>query len=103
MSSGAPDAASPPPATGPEPRTASPGTSPAAAIQRSREGLASVIAVGLIARMRGGERVEPQAFGMDADDRRVGAQVELVALGIDHLRHQRDFGERRPVAMAEPG
>src|SRR5580658_1421954 len=61
----------------------------------------SVIAIGLVVRMGGGEGVELHASGVDPGDGRIRRKVEPVTFGIDHLRYQRDVGEPRPVAVAE--
>ena len=84
MSAGAPAVVAPP-ATGWQPARLNAAAIAAAPLQPSRCPR-SVIAVGLVARVGGREGVEFHAFAMDAGDRRVGAEIELVALGIDHLR-----------------
>ena len=38
---------------------------------------------------------------VDGADRREGAEIDLVALGVVDLRHQADVGERGFVAAAE--
>src|SRR5258708_37690313 len=74
--------------------------------RRSRRGcgLRSVIAVGLVVGVRRAKGLQPHAIGIDAGDGRIGRKVELVALGIDRLRYQRDVRQPRCIAMAKyPG
>src|ERR1043165_3111837 len=48
------------------------------------------------------ERLELHAGIEDAHQRRIGAEVGRVALGVEHLRHEAAIGDRRRVAVAEP-
>src|SRR5262245_33396464 len=61
----------------------------------------SFFAIRLPLGMGRGKGLELYAIGEDPGDGRIGAEVQSVALRIDHLRHQGDVGEARAVAVAE--
>src|SRR5262245_65663930 len=58
--------------------------------------------VGLLRRLRAVECLELHAGLEDAHQRRVGAELSRIALGVEHLRHEAAIGHCRRIPVTEP-